>query len=412
MPPPPDESGSGSQGTSMTSAVGGDTSPPATLVDYDDQLRTWLAARTWSRPPVTPDSGAAIEALVEHGASVMAELYRQGWNRCGWPEPMGGTGGDARFRAVLYDRLAASQGMLPEHVVALETLGPALVHFAPHLASRWLPRCLAGDEMWCQGFSEPDSGSDLASLRCRAQAVNRGGDEYFVINGHKTWTTLGHLSDRVALLCRTGAADSRHRGLTLFMVDIATPGITVRPIRMANGRNEFSELFLSDVEVPSDRVVGSIDGGWAVAMHILQFERGMYAWQRQAWLHARLGQLVQHLSAHGPISDLAARRIGVARLALHALRVRSGFTVARLAQNSPVGPEASVDKILLAQAEKTLLDTARELAPELFMTRDGMGEAWRANWFYTRAASIYGGSAEIQRGIVADHVLALPREPR
>lgn len=396
----------------MTLTASGGASRPATLTEYDHQLRAWLSTRTWPRPPVAADSGAAIEALVEHGASVMADLCTQGWNRYGWPESMGGAGGDARFRAVLYDLLAASQSALPEQVVALETLGPALIYFAPHLAERWLPRYLAGEEMWCQGFSEPDAGSDLASLRCRAQAVNRGGIEYFVINGHKTWTTLGHLSDRIALLCRTGPADSRHRGLTLFMVDVETPGVTVRPIRMANGRNEFSEIFLSDVEVPSDRVVGSIDGGWSVAMHILQYERGMYAWQRQAWLHARLGQLVHHLEARGPVSDQAAHRLGAVQLALHALRVRSGFTVARLAQASPVGPEASVDKILLAKAEQTLLDTARELAPELFVTQDGMGESWRANWFYTRAASIYGGSAEIQRGIVADHVLALPREPR
>lgn len=376
--------------------------PPALDV-YADGLREWLKSEF---PAPASHANESTEQAVANGAEVMACLNGAGWNRYGWPSACGGLGGDARYRAVLYDLVAAADVALPEHVVAVETLAPALVRFAPHLAARWLPDYLAGRELWSQGFSEPEAGSDLAALRCSAIMAENGSD--LILNGQKTWTSLGHLSQRVAVLCRTGTREERHRGLTLLMVDVDSSGVDVRPIRMANGRNEFSEMFFDDVRVPRERVVGEVGDGWRVAMYLLQFERGMYAWQRQAWLLARLRRL-----RSSPATARYSGLLGDVYQNVLALRSRSARSVRALARGADLGSAASVDKILLAHAEQTVLDAARAIqAPALEMGSEPEADGWRADWFYTRAASIYGGAGEIQRGILADRVLDLPRETR
>lgn len=377
-------------------------SPEALRAD----LRRWLR----EHPEIEVAQGdRGIEESVDSGKSLLSALYGAGWNRYGWPVEAGGFGGDARHRAVLYDELGGAGFDPPDQNVILEVVGPALLAFAPRLAAHHLPRILRGDEVWCQGFSEPDSGSDLSSLRCRARRESEDPEAGFVINGQKVWTTLGHLADQMALLCRTGPPSSRHRGLTMLFVDMHSPGVEARPLRFANGRHEVAEVFLHDVHVPFDRLIGEVDGGWAVAMYLLQFERGMYAWMRQAVLSNRLAKLAAQLCDAG---DVAEQRIGAAILAVAALRARSARTVKTLGQGGDVGPAASIDKVLLATAEQAVFDTARDLlfpAFGLLGTEPAVSQ-WRAEWFFSRAASLYGGTAEIQRTIIADRVLNLPRE--
>jgi alkylation response protein AidB-like acyl-CoA dehydrogenase len=211
-------------------------------------------------------------------------------------------------------------------------------------------------------------------------------------------------------LVRTGTPESRHRGLTMLLIDAASPGVTARPVSLANGRAELGECFFDDVFVSSDRVIGEENGGWAVAMHLLQFERAVYAWMRTAFILARLRQLAAQLPAAALASDSARQRIGSVYLDLVGLRARSAGTVRRLAAGEMVGPEASADKLLLGAAEHSILDAARELLGPTF----GVGSApeidrWRDEWWYSRAATIYGGSAEVQRGIIGDRVLNLPK---
>jgi alkylation response protein AidB-like acyl-CoA dehydrogenase len=394
------------------------TQPTSTLTAADHvpapeamraELREWL--RDDAKIEVA-EGHESLEEAVKHASRLLASLYGAGWNRYGWPVEAGGLGGDARHRAVLYDELGRAGFDPPDQNVILEVVGPALLAFAPGLAAHHLPRILRGGEVWCQGFSEPDAGSDLSSLRCRATRESDDADAGFVINGQKVWTTLGHMADQMALLCRTGSASSRHRGLTMLFVDMHSPGVEARPLRFANGRNEVAEVFFHDVHVPFDRIVGEVDGGWAVAMYLLQFERGMYAWMRQAVLSNRLTKLAAQLRDAEMTGELAEQRLGSAALAVAALRARSSRTVETLAQGGDVGPAASVDKVLLATAEQAVFDTARDLLfPDfgLLGTEPTVGQ-WRAEWFYSRAASLYGGTAEIQRTIIADRVLNLPRE--
>jgi alkylation response protein AidB-like acyl-CoA dehydrogenase len=341
--------------------------------------------------------------MAEH-AALMARLFEGGWNRYGWPVDAGGFGGDERHRAVLYDELSAAGVDVPEQQMLLETLGPAVLRFAPALGAQFLPAYLAGEEWWAQSFSEPDAGSDLAGLRCRAR---RQGDHY-VLSGQKIWTSHGATARRLVCLVRTGSLESRHRGLTMVMVDTDTPGVEIRPIAMASGQNELSEVFFDDAEVPASRLLGDEGQGWQVAMFLLQFERAMYAWLSATVAGRKLRELRDGVDE---LPDGGVRRLGECYTDIATLKARSANTVRRLAAGDTVGPEASVDKILLATVETGLHDAARDLLPGEFLFGEGpLAARWRDDWWYSRASTIMGGSAEVQRGIIADRVLSLPKE--
>jgi alkylation response protein AidB-like acyl-CoA dehydrogenase len=369
-------------------------------------LAGWLSANASGLAPYRARRAGSIEDAFTHDNVLHRMLSEAGWTLYGWPEEAGGWGGTAVLRAILYEELAAAGLIIPEALSAGETIGPMLCTHAPHLAAEELAPFLRGERMWCQGFSEPDAGSDMASIRTRA---TEDGDA-FRINGQKTWVSFGHLADACGLLVRTGDVESRHRGLSILWVDMSLPGVTARPIRAASGRNEFAELFFDDVVVPRRGLVGELNGGWAVAMHLLQFERGMYGWMRQALMHTRLERATAG-SAEGAAADTAlAEAVGEAYLAVLSLRLRTRDTVLRLAEGAWLGPEISVDKLLLSTAEQAVLDAAgRLLWPAFEIGDQPADDDWRAEWFFTRAASIYGGAAEVQRDIVAEHLLGLPR---
>ena len=225
-----------------------------------------------------------------------------------------------------------------------------------------------------------------------------------MIDGQKVWTSLAQYADRCVLLTRTGPAESRHRGITAFFVDMDTPGITVAPLEMINGVREFAEVFFDGVVVPADRMLGEVNGGWAVAMSILPYERSSCFWQRIAYLYRRLEQLVEV----APDDERSAEVVGDAFLHLHALRARSRATQHRLAAGATLGAETSIDKVLVATAEHATFDAVRRLLPGVVEMDDGAAaEMWRSEYLYSRAATIYGGTAEVQRNIIARRLLDL-----
>lgn len=383
--------------------------PPSQLVDYRAELQAWLDSNHEKLAPRYEPPGT-LDDRVAQMQRVKGVLFEAGWMQYGWPERVGGRGGPPMMRTELGAALAARDFVDPGLFSLVEVLAPTLIDFAPpELAAQVVPRLLSGAELWCQGFSEPDSGSDLASLRCRA--APEGGDartaSRWVIRGQKVWTSLAQYSDRCVLLTRTGPAESRHRGITAFFVDMDTPGITVRPIEMINGELEFAEVFFDDVVVPADRMLGELDGGWAVAMSILPYERSSCFWQRVAYLYRRLERLV----AVAPEDDRAAEIVGDAYVQLFALRARSRATQHRLAATGTIGAETSIDKVLVATAEHATYDAVRRLLPgTIELGDDGAGEVWRSEYLYSRAATIYGGSAEVQRNIIARRLLELGSE--
>ncbi len=341
----------------------------------------------------------SLEDSAAHLTGLQALLFDSGWSRLGWPESAGGLGGDPRFRAAMFQTLWNLDIPIPEPFTTLEILVPVLLVFAPHLSDALLPGLLRGDDKWAQAFSEPDAGSDLASLRTKMEPDGDG----FRLSGQKVWSTFGHLSQRSVLLARSGGPG--HKGLTMVLVDLDQPGIEVRPIRAEDGENHFSEIFLDNAWVPADRVIGTLGQGWAIAMYMLQWERGAWGWLQQGRFHQRLQQAVEL----GTPNAEFAQQLGHAYAMAAALRLTTKQTVERLAREEQLGPEVSVDKLLLIDAELATWDAIRAYLGPRFEVDDTL--QWlRHEYLFSRAAPIYGGSQEIQRTLVAQRVLGMPRD--
>ncbi len=367
---------------------------PAT---FRTELRKWL-----DENDLTPGDDHSLQGHIKQFARVQRALYDAGWSRYGWPEHAGGLGGPAILRAIVGEEVVGRRLAEPGPYSMLEVLAPTMIDYArPELAAQMVPRLLSGEEHWCQGFSEPGSGSDLASLTTRA--VRKGGK--WVINGQKVWTSFAQFSHRCVLLTRTGDADTpNHQAITAFFVDVDTPGITVRPLRTMHDVDEFCEVYFDDVEVDADRMLGNVGDGWQLAMDLLPYERSTCFWQRIAYLYSRFDALVDEVKRQGQSID---SDMGEIYLALHTLRCRSRATQHRLAEGHKLGPDTSIDKVLLAGAEQRLYDTVRDLLPGAIELDDS---EWRTEYLYSRAATIYGGTAEVQRNIIARRLLDLGKE--
>lgn len=360
------------------------------VVQFRTDLRAWLDDHD-----LRPGPDRSLEGHMRQLARVHAALYDAGWMRYGWPVEVGGLGGPAMLRAIVGEEVVGRGLAEPGPYSMVEVLAPTMIDYAPaELAAEMVPRLLSGREQWCQGFSEPGSGSDLASLS--THATPRGDD--WIINGQKVWTSFAQYSTRCVLLTRTAPG---HNGITAFFVDIDTPGITVRPLRTMHGVDEFCEVYFDNVAVPATRMLGKPGDGWRLAMDLLPYERSTCFWQRIAYLYSRFDRLIAE--AH----DACESDLGSVYLALHTLRCRSRATLHRLADGQRLGPETSIDKVLLATAEQQLFNTVRDLLPGQVELDESQ---WRTEFLYSRAATIYGGTAEIQRNIIARRLLDLGKE--
>jgi alkylation response protein AidB-like acyl-CoA dehydrogenase len=370
------------------------------LDEFRTALDAWLDGHRDELAPTHKGEGTLDEHMAQL-SRVKRALFDAGWMRHGWPERVGGIAGSTLLRAYLGEAVTARDLVEPGIYSMTEVLAPTMIDHAPEeLAATMVPRLLRGDETWCQGFSEPGTGSNLAALTCRATRADDG----WHVSGQKVWTSLAQHAQRCVLLTRTGAPDSAHKGITALFVDMDSPGITVAPIETMHGIPEFSEVFFDDVVVPFDRMLGGEGDGWAVAMDLLPFERSTSLWHRGAFLHQRLERVL----AEAPAGALRPAEVGDVALQLHALRARSRATQHRLHDGERLGPETSVDKILVSTTEQAVFDLALDaLADEVLLGDDHGSERWRAEYLYSRAATIYGGTYEIQRNIIARRLLDL-----
>ena len=370
-------------------------------------LEAWLDANARDLAPPYEGVGSMDDQMA-HYSHVKRALYDAGFGRYGWPESVGGLGGSPLLRAIVGEEVNLRGLADPNPWTMIEVLAPTVIDLArPKVATSLVPPFLRGDEMWCQGFSEPDAGSDLASLTCRANKTDGG----WVVSGQKIWTSFIQYAQRCVLLTRTGEPESAHRGITALLVDVDSPGIAYSPIETMHGRHDFAEVYFDKVFVPEDRLIGEENGGWQVAMDILPYERSTTFWHRGALLHRRLSDLVAELSDAVVLDDIAARTLGQAFLSLVAFRSRSRDTQHRLANGQQLGVETSIDKILITSAEQQLFEAVRDLLPGVVEFDDGPEAAmWQTDYLYSKAAPIYGGTAEIQRNIVARHLLELGPE--
>jgi alkylation response protein AidB-like acyl-CoA dehydrogenase len=376
-----------------------------TEIDLHDPTSFRAALQAWlAENDLTPPEDHSLEGHIRQFARVQKALYDAGWSRYGWPEHAGGLGGPAMLRAIVGEEVVGRRLAEPGPYSMLEVLAPTMIDYAPEaLAAEMVPKLLSGEEQWCQGFSEPGSGSDLASLTTRAD--KKGDEDRYIINGQKVWTSFAQYSHRCILLTRTGDADTpNHRAITAFFVDLDSPGVTVRPLQTMHGVDEFCEVYFDDVEVDAARMLGKPGDGWQLAMDLLPYERSTCFWQRIAYLYSRFDALIDEVKRDGQAVDAD---MGEAYLALHTLRCRSRATQHRLADGHKLGPETSIDKVLLAGAEQRLYDTAHDLLPGVVELDD---TEWRTEYLYSRAATIYGGTAEVQRNIIARRLLDLGKE--
>jgi len=370
------------------------------LDEFRRSLDDWLDQNEHLLRPGHAAAGSLDEQMAQL-AVVKRLTYDAGFMRWGWPERVGGLGGSSLLRAYLGEALTFRGLVEPGIYSMTEVLAPTMIDYAaPELAATMVPRLLRGDETWCQGFSEPGTGSNLASLSCRATRTDDG----WRVSGQKVWTSLAQYAQRCVLLTRTGAPDSAHRGITALFVDMDSAGVQVRPIETMHGAPEFSEVFFDDVAVPFDRTLGAEGQGWSVAMDLLPHERSTALWHRAAYLQRRLEGLLRA----APAGALEPADVGQVAQLLFALRARSRATQRRLAAGERLGPETSVDKVLVAAAEQAVFDLVADGLSTSVATGDDPDDArWRREYLYSRAATIYGGTAEIQRNIIARRLLDL-----
>jgi alkylation response protein AidB-like acyl-CoA dehydrogenase len=376
------------------------TNPTMTHDEMRVSFRRWLADAKEDLPS-SPPHGSTFGERLSAVCALQQCLYDAGWARLGWPERLGGLGGDARHRAVLYDELASAGFTSRCALEHLEILAPAIVaHWDPVRSSEVLPGLMRGADLWCQGFSEPDAGSDLIALRTTAI---RDGDSY-VIQGRKMWTSWASYAQRCVVLARTGAPSERHRGLSVFFVDLDTDGVEVRSLTQANGVDELAEVTFDEVRIPAERLVGTEGGGWQIALDVLACERSTFAWLRQARLAARANELA--LIA----DEEMAGTLGEVLIDLFALRMSSASAVERLAQGKFLGPEAAPSKLLLTETEQHVYDLARRvLGFDFAMGTTAAMSDWQEEFLFSRATSIYGGTREMQLTTVARFLLGLPK---
>jgi alkylation response protein AidB-like acyl-CoA dehydrogenase len=378
-----------------------------------DEVRGFLASER-------PDAGRLPRPLAERMEALRAwqgRCYEAGYVGRAWPQEFGGGGGPAAEQIIIDQELAAAGAPEFANVVGLDVLGPSLLRFgSDEQCRRYIPPILAAEEIWCQGFSEPDAGSDLASLRTRAD----GRGDHFVISGQKTWVSWGQFARWCGVLARTHDAGPKHRGISMLIVDMRSPGVELRPMTQITGHAEFCELFLDDVVVPRENLLGGLGDGWKIAMHTLGHERGTAALPRQVKLRTWLDRAVRVASERtvdgDPLFDDPGAQLALPRalIAVEVLRHHAYRTVGEFLNGGAVGPDSSSVKLLMAEAEQRLAATALELlGPAIEHAEPGSADEdgfWNETYLYARAASVYGGTQQSQRDIIADRVHALPKE--
>ena len=399
-------------GTAVLPTRAPSPSEPAPVDDgsFRDDLRRWLAEHP--APPVsvatTPDQADSLRAW-QH------ELHEARWVGIHWPVEYGGRGASLTQVAIYNEELARADAPPLLGRAGISLVGPTLMaHGTEEQRARWMPRILSGDDVWCQLFSEPDAGSDLAGLTTRAE---KHGDAYRV-NGQKVWSSYARFADWGIALVRTDPTAPNHRGISMLAIPMTAPGVEIRPLRQITGEREFNEVFFDDVEVPIEQLIGPEHGGWRVAGTTLANERGAsFVWKEQVLHEVAMGLLAATATRRGRGDDPVTRqRLARSWIEVEIFRLHNQRTLAGLARGEELGAESSLVKLFWAGMSQRLYDTAITVlgADGLLAADDPSapdGGRWALGLLASRANSIMGGTSEIQRNIIGERLLGLPREP-
>lgn len=379
---------------------------------FRSELRAWLTANVPTEIPEPETLAEEVAFLVEWQSRLAAGR----WVGVHWPKEYGGRGASVVENYIFQEEMAHTQA--PEIVgrIGVNLVGPTLIgHGTDAQKRRYLAKLLTAEEIWCQLFSEPNAGSDLTALRCKAE---RDGDE-FVINGQKVWTSYAQFAQWGILLARTDPNAPKAKGISFFIVDMRSPGIAIRPLRQMTGSEEFNEVFLENVRIPAENLVGELNRGWEIAQTTLAHERGTSA--RQLVVHRILLDELIALARSRSINGAGAAAHPVVRqhlaqsvIEVELLKLQNWRTLTQLRRHGKPGPESSLVKLFWSEMSQRLHDTAMEIlgVDGQFMQGDPRAVArgrWPRSYLYYRAGTIFAGTSEIQRNIIAERVLGLPR---
>ena len=389
---------------------------------FRQHVRRWFA-----------ENQAGPLKTVDQKKAWQRKMYDAGFVGMGWPKEYGGQDARPMEQAIVAEEMA--RGDVPGAInsLALGLLGPTLiVHGTDDQKQRYVRRMLTADDIWCQLYSEPDSGSDLASLKTQAVLEAYEDGNKWVINGQKVWTSLGPIADYGMLLARTNPTAPKHKGISYFILDMHQPGVEVRPLKQITGSSEFAEVFFNNATLPPENLIGEEGQGWELAQTTLGFERGGSVLARVTRHQANMARLIEvaeQLSRDSvPVLEDAVVRQKLGRMVVEVEVLRyAGFRIlSKLEQGKRPGAESSVDKLYYSELDKRhqelVLDilgpygqVEKGLPPELSLnssTLRGDDSTWAYNFLWSRAGTIYAGSSEIQKNIIGERVLRLPREPR
>ena len=377
---------------------------------YRSQVRSWLAANL---PPSWKDGGFWPPLSEEEEQRRLIDwerlLHAAGHTGIAWPTVYGGQGRDPIDDLIVNEELGAASAPESINTIGRELVGPILLSAGTEEQKRhFVPRILRMEDTWCQGFSEPNAGSDLASIKTRAER----NDGKWIIRGQKIWTSYAHFASHCILLARTNMDVSPYKGMSLFIVRMNSPGVEVRPIRHINGLCHFNEVFFSDVEVENEALIGPMDRGWNVAVEVLGFERATTRLYRQARFTEELRVLAHQALRTGAINDAFRAEVGSISAELAIMRWHNMRFISRLSAGAHIGEEASLLKLLWSSVHQRIARLAVELlGPELDAVSP-IAERFRRIYFTSRGETVYAGSSQIQRNILSERVLGLPRGER
>ena len=382
---------------------------------FRDELRAWLLAN------VPPDWSAWREKPIEESFPYLRawqqKLHEGRWAAVSWPEEYGGRGATLMQQAIFWEEMARVEAPPMANALGLGLIGPTIIaHGTEEQRKRFIPKILSAEEIWCQGFSEPNAGSDLASLQTEARLD--GG--HYIVNGQKVWTSYGWVGDWCELVVRTDANVPKHKGLTVLLVDMKSPGVEVRPLRQMTGESEFNEIFFHDVRVPVENVLGNVNDGWNVAVSTLMHERGAYG----ARLHPlfkrninRLIELSRKFQKNGQTAaqdPLARQKLAQCYAEIEIMRLNQLRAFGRITATHAPGPEGSIQKIFWSELNQRLQQIAQEIFGPYGQLLGGDDNAvdkgiWSYGYLRTRGNTIEAGTSEVQRSIIGHFVLGLPK---
>jgi alkylation response protein AidB-like acyl-CoA dehydrogenase len=365
---------------------------------FRDELRRWLDENDPGPPPSGP--GEQVQFELEW----QKKLYAGGWAGVSWPQEYGGRGATLIEQAIFLEELARARAPRPANILGLVMGGPVVIaHGNEDQKERFLQPILSAEEIWCQGFSEPESGSDLASLKTRAVKT----DGTWKVTGQKVWTSYAHVAKWCMLLARTDPDTPKHKGITYFILDMDQPGVEVRPLPQITGDPEFNEIFLEEAEIPDENIIGDVGGGWQVAITTLMFERAGLGAAAVLGLRRTLDELVEVIRERGLEDDpLIRQRIAELRIGIEAMRLGGLRAMTETMKRGVPGPEGSLGKWQWADYNQGLTELANEILGPEGMRAD---TEWSYRFLRARGNSIEGGTTEVLKNVIAERVLGLAR---